>query len=80
MAILCYFIAKKAMPFGDLLSLNEQWQFGYVLLLNICWRFGDTQWRRVCGRFCDNLLLNIDWQFRQLLIAQTETIDLVALI
>jgi hypothetical protein len=37
MAILRYFIAKKAMPFGDLLSLNKRWRFGYVLLPNICW-------------------------------------------
>jgi hypothetical protein len=41
-AIWRYFIAKKAMPFGDLISLNKQWQFGYVLLLNICWQVGET--------------------------------------
>jgi hypothetical protein len=57
MAILHYFIAKKAMPFGNLLSLNKRWQFG------------DTQLLRVRGRFCNNLSLNIDWRFRQLLIA-----------
>jgi hypothetical protein len=80
MAISRYFIAKKTMPFGDLLLLKKQWRFGYVLLLNICWQFGDTQLLRVCGQFCINLLLNIDWQFWQLLIAYTETIDLVAFI
>jgi hypothetical protein len=70
MAILRYFIAKKVMPSGNLLSLNKRWQFGYVFLLNnICWQFGDTQSLRVHGRFCDNLSLNIDWRFWQLLIA-----------
>jgi hypothetical protein len=64
MAILGYFIAKKVMPFGDLLSLNKRWQFGYVLSLNIRWQFGSTQSLKVCGRFCNN-----DWQFWQLLIA-----------
>jgi hypothetical protein len=33
MAIWRYFIAKKAMPFGDLLLLNKRWQFGYVYCL-----------------------------------------------
>ncbi len=80
MAILHYFIAKKAMPFSDLLLLNKRWRFGYVILLNIRRRFGNTQLLRVCGRFCDNLSLNIDWQFWRLLIAYKETIDLVAFI
>jgi hypothetical protein len=53
-------IAKKAMPFGDYLSLRR---FGYVLLLNICWGLGDEQLLRVRELFCDYLLLNIDWQF-----------------
>jgi hypothetical protein len=68
------------MPFGDLLSLNKQWQFGYILLLKMRWQFGDTQSLRIRGQFCDNLSLNIDWQFWWLLIAHTETIDLVAFI
>jgi hypothetical protein len=37
MAIWRSFIAKLAMPFGNHLSLNKQWQFGYVLLLNVRW-------------------------------------------
>ncbi len=80
MAILRYFITKKAMPFGNLLSLNKRWRFVYVLLLNICWRFGNTQSLRVCGQFCDNLSLNIDCQIWQLLTAYTEMIDLIAFI
>ncbi len=68
------------MPFGDHLSLNKQRQFGYVLLLNIRRRFGDTQSLRICGLFCNYLSLNFDWQFWQLLIASTETMDLVAFI
>jgi hypothetical protein len=51
MAILRYFIAKKAMPFGNQELLNKQWQFGYVLL-NIHWQFGDAQLLRVRERFC----------------------------
>jgi hypothetical protein len=80
MAILQSFIAKQAMPFGNNLSLKKQWRFHAILSLNKCWQFGNTQWLRVCGRFCDNLSLNIDWQFWQLLIAYTEVIDLVAFI
>jgi hypothetical protein len=80
MVILQYFIAKQAMPFGDCLSLTKRWQFGYILLLNIRGRFGDTQLLRVRGQFCNNLSLNIAWQFWRLLIAYTETRDLVAFI
>jgi hypothetical protein len=69
------------MPFGNHLLLKGQRQFGYVLLLNKRQRFGDTQeLLRVCSLFCDYLSLNFDWQFWQLLIASTETIDLVAFI
>ena len=39
-----------------------------ILLLNTCWQF------------CDSLLLNICWQFWQPLIAETETIELVAFV
>jgi hypothetical protein len=42
MAIWRSFIAKKAMPFGDHLSLKKRWQFGYFLSLNIHWCFVDT--------------------------------------
>ncbi len=43
LAILQQPIAKQAMPFGDLLSLNKMKRFGYVLSLNICWQLGDKQ-------------------------------------
>jgi hypothetical protein len=68
------------MPFGDHLSLNKQWQFGYVLPLNIRWKFSNTQSLSFCRQFCDNLLLNINWQFWGPLITETETIELVAFI
>jgi hypothetical protein len=68
------------MPFGDQLLLYKRWRFGYVLSLNICWRFSNTQSLRFCGQFRDNLSLNINWQFLQPLIAETETIELVAFI
>jgi hypothetical protein len=68
------------MPFGNHLSLNKRWRFGYVLLLNIRWQFSDTQLLSFCRQFCDNLLLNINWQFLLPLIAETETIELVAFI
>jgi hypothetical protein len=80
MAFLQSFIAKQARPFGDQLSLNKRWQFGYILSLNMLRRFCDKQSLRVRGRFCNMLLLNIDWQFWQLLIAHTLAIDLVAFI
>jgi hypothetical protein len=68
------------MTFGDNLLLNKRWRFGYVLLLNIRWQFSDTQLLCFCGRFCDNLSLSINWQFWRPLIAETETIELVAFI
>ncbi len=68
------------MPFGDHLLLNKQWRFGNVLLLNICLQFGDKQLLSVRWRFGDSLSLNIQCQFWRPLIAQTETIELVALI
>jgi hypothetical protein len=80
MAIWRSFIAKVAMPFGNHLLLNKRWQVGYVLLLNIRWRFGDTHLLTFCRQFFNNLSLNIIWQFVQPLIAETETIELVAFI
>jgi hypothetical protein len=49
MAIWRSFIAEKAMPFGDHLSLKKQWRSGYVLSLNICWQFGNTHLLNFAG-------------------------------
>jgi hypothetical protein len=68
------------MPFGDHLSLNIRWQFGYVLLLNMRWQLRDTQLLSFHGQFGDNLLLIVNWQFLRPLIAEAETIELVAFI
>ncbi len=73
-------IAKQIRRFCVLLLLNKRWQFGDQESLKNCLWFGYFVLLTAHWQFCDSLSLNIRWQFWQPLIAQTETVELVAFI
>ncbi len=59
-------IAKKAMPFGDHLSLKSESDFSTILSLNLCWRLGKEQLLSVGEHLL--ISLNIDWRLSDLLL------------